>query len=143
MKTKTSKKKEKPETALKFTGFMVWMARSATSAGDDLTHDRYEIQRAVLRDDRELAIDFNANDPTEAPFVYTVILYRSDSLVFRGEWQVGKGTERNSGSCSCRLYSNGSRYAFFGIWKQDTATQDWIGELIPVESFDDESRESK
>ena len=117
---------------------MWWVAVSDTSEGDDLETDHYEIQRAILRDDAELAIDFNAGSPTDAPFVYTILLHRFDRLIFRGRWSAGKRDEKISDTCTCRLYSSGDRLAFVGAWKQEGVTQQWIGELIPVEAFDDE-----
>ena len=78
-----------------------------------------------------------SNDtPGDSPYVYTITLRREDSLLFRGEWSAGKASDRDSGACSCRLYSNGDRIAFIGVWKQKGGTEHWFAEFTSVERIE-------
>lgn len=118
---------------IKMRGYVTWFYLTGE---DDGTYDRFEVERAVYRDGRELAIDCNCASPSDQPYVYTINLLREDSLLFRGEWVAGRAADRDSGICSCRVYSNGDRLAFAGVWKQNGSTEHWFGELLPIEESD-------
>jgi hypothetical protein len=121
--------------ACKLQGYVTWIYLTGADEG---SYERFEIQRAIFRDGREIAIDCNCAPPGDAPYVYTITLRREDSLLFRGEWSAGKAADRDTGTCSCRLYANGDRLAFVGVWKQDGGTEHWFAELSPIETFDDQ-----
>jgi len=96
------------------------------------------LQDLEVSDILGFVIDCNCASPGDSPYVYTITLRREDSLFFGGEWTAGKSVDRDTGTCSCRLYSNGERLAFMGVWKQDGSTEHWCGELTPVDKFEDE-----
>src|SRR5258708_7245901 len=106
-------------SAIKLKGHLYWLLNERED------WQVKEIESAVLRDNSELAIDCDCPIPGEGPFVYTIVLHRQDSLLFRGQWSVGKSADRETGTCLCRVYSNGNRYAIFGSWKEDGGTQHW------------------
>lgn len=126
----TSKTKPKARKAanhtLKLSGHIIWFFVEPNGECDGT---RYEVQSAILREDKELAIDCNCAEPGDSPYVYTILLHRQDSLLFRGHWSAGKAAERSTGMCVCRLYRHGDRIALFGVWKEDGATQEWCGEF--------------
>jgi hypothetical protein len=128
------RRKHKPhsDSATKFRGYLVWLIMTGEDEG---MYERFETNRAVLRDDSEFALDFDAGSPATSSLLYTVILRREDSLVFRGEWSVGKSAERETGTCSCRCYRNGDHLALAGTWKQAGHAEPWFGEFTAVESF--------
>jgi len=105
-------------------GYIVWIY-------GDPPDQHYEVSRAILRDDRELAIDCDCPYPGVSSCVYTVVLSRQDPLHFRGVWTTAK--ERDTGTCSCRVYFNGGRLACIGTWEEEGATQSWYAELFPTE----------
>ena len=116
---------------------MTWIYLTGEYAG---TYERFEVERAVFREDRELAIDCNCAGPGEEPFIYTITFRREDPLFFRGEWVAGKAVEREAGTCSCRVYFNAGRLALVGVWKEAGYTDQWYAELSPVEDVGDEDR---
>jgi hypothetical protein len=105
-------------------GYMVWIY-------GDPADQRYEVSKAILRDDQELAIDCDCPYPGNSSCVYTIVLRRQDALLFRGVWTAAK--EHDSGTCSCRVYSNGKRLACIGSWEEEGGTQSWYAELSPAE----------
>ena len=108
------------------TGYIIWT--------DSVSPGRpRELKRAILRGESELAIDCDIAAPGEAPLVYTIVLKRVDDLAFAGEWSVVDGAERDSGQCSCRLYSNGPRFGLIGGWQEDGRSAKWFAELYPRE----------
>ena len=118
---------------IKFQGYIIWMS----IGGDDkCSTQRSVVQSALLRSNgNELVIDCDGALPGAASYVYTISLRRGSPLLFQGKWTAGRGPaeQRSSGTCSCRLYSNGSRLAFVGEWSEGGATQHWIAELSPIE----------
>jgi len=120
-------------TVQRLQGYITWIYLTGEEAGG---YERFEVKQAVLRGGRELVIDCDCADPGDSPYVYTITLRREDSLLFRGEWSAGKASDRDSGTCSCRLYSNGDRIAFIGVWKQKGGTEHWLAEFTPVEKIE-------
>jgi len=111
-------------------GHVIWVYLTGDDEG---SYQRFEVEKAVFRDSSELAIDCNCAAAGDKPFVYTVVLHKQDDLLFRGTWTAGQYADREEGACSCRMYTNGKRLAFVGIWKEGGMTSHWYGEFSPLE----------
>lgn len=115
--------------ALKLQGYCVWMNIGGDGEG---SAQRFEVQTAILREGgNEIAIDCNCAAPGDDPYVYTILIRRESHLLFRGEWVAGNTTDRSTGICSSRVYSNGSHLALIGSWTEDGIPQQWLAELHP------------
>ena len=123
------------DKAIKLKGHITWLDCTGETEGG---YERFEVTRAVLRNDIELIIDCNCAAPGDPAYVYTISLFRQDALLFSGHYSAGKMRDAVSDRCDCRLYSNGARHACAGIWYQEGEKQYWFGELYPVDSFEDE-----
>ena len=127
-KKKVTKPAEETQT-IKLQGFVIWIFIGGDDQGSSL---RFEITNAILRGGgKEIAFDCNCANHGEDSYIYTVILRREDSILYRGDWSVNDG-DRSHGTCSCRLYSNGPRIALIGTWYENGGTQQWVAELSPV-----------
>lgn len=141
-KAKSRKKPTAPdreERAIKLKGNITWVYLTGEYKDQ---FERFQVTRAFLQDDNELVIDCNCAELGDDPYIYTITLFRQDDLLFSGSYSVGKLKDKVSDRCLCRLYSNGNRYAFCGSWDQAGGTEQWFGELYPVEFFDDEEQGS-
>lgn len=113
----------------KLKGYIIWIFIGGDNDGASV---EFEIQKGILRDGgNELAIECLWNLPGRPSFVYTIVMRRSGPLLFRGEWSDGGDTANSKGTCSCRVYSNGSRLALIGNWKQENGERQWVAELSP------------
>lgn len=133
-KKSKSKRKAKPSEhaadALGLQGYIIWMNVGGDNEG---AAQRFEIQTAILREGgNEIAIDCNCSTPGEPPYVYTILLRRESPLLFRGGWTAGESTDRSTGTCTCRVYSNGPLLALVGTWHEDGIPQQWLAELRPA-----------
>jgi hypothetical protein len=106
------------------TGYIVWIYGSPPD-------QRYEVKSAILRDDRQLAIDCDCPYPGVASCIYTIVLQRQNALLFHGTWSAP--TKQESGQCECRMYANGQRLACIGTWEEEGGQQKWYAELYPPE----------
>lgn len=119
----------------RFRGKITWIHISGEEEG---TYERYEITRAIFRDGRELIIDCNCARLGGKPYIYTAILFRTEPLLFRGQWSVSENSKQTTGTCLCRLYDTGDRLVLVGAWNQAGKSEEWFSELFPVKSFSDE-----
>jgi hypothetical protein len=92
----------------------------------------WEVKQAILRNNDELAIDCDTAPVGEPPFIFTIVMKRVDELAFSGHWSFVDGADSDNGPCTCRLYSNGRRFALIGGWQQDGVSAKWFGELYPI-----------
>jgi hypothetical protein len=130
-KGKTTSRARKP-SAIKLQGYVIWIFIGGDAQG---ASQRFEVQHAILRESgTELVIDCDCALPGDAADVYTITLRRESPLLFRGVWSAGKSADRSTGTCSCRVYSNGPRLALLGTWHERDGIQQWLAELSPTES---------
>jgi len=114
-------------THTKLDGYILFARISGDGEGG---YTRHEIRTGILREDKELALDFNDSGLGEQPEIYTVTLHRESEILFRGRWS----SEPSNGPCSCRVYTNGSNLLCAGVWKQNDAIFNWFCELSPKDS---------
>lgn len=103
-------------------GYVVWLY-------GDPPDQKCSVQQAIFRDNEELAVDCECPYAGELYF-YTFVLRRTDALRFSGTWTT-KGAKHDSGSCSCRLYTNGDHIACIGSWEEEGGSQKWYAEFHP------------
>ncbi len=112
-------------------GYVVWLYLAGDNGG---MYERFDILRGVFRENAEIALDFDCAHPGEPPHIYSISLRRESALLFRGEWLAGNPEDRDSGSCSCRVYFNDARLGLFGVWRRNGEAHHWIAELRPVDT---------
>jgi hypothetical protein len=117
-------KPTKPQYPIRLTGTITWLVK----ANDYF--QQVKIQNAIFRSDREIAFDCDCGEAGSS-FVYTAVFYRTDENLFEGQFTVGKGSDRETGTALCRLYSNSSGYTLTGIWTEDGRKDEWFAELFP------------
>ena len=116
----------------KLQGYIIWMFIGGDNDGASV---QFETQQAILREGgNELVIECLWALPGRPSYIYTIVMRRTSPLLFRGEWSAGRAADRFTGTCSCRVYSNGSRLALIGNWHQEGGERQWLAELSPAKS---------
>ncbi len=89
------------------------------------------VESAVQRaNGKELFIDCVYASSGSSAAACRVLLRRDTSRTFAGI-VVLMSDNRSLGTCTCRFYTNGLRFALVGRWHAGGTCQDWIAELSP------------
>jgi len=114
------------DTPQKFVGSTAWAELG--------WQDEADIDRALLRSENELVLDFKYEGRR-----FTATLTRTTANEFRGTYATELGGKPIQGTASCRVYTYQQGLFLFGRWFEDNKNYMWWAELKAVERFRDEA----
>jgi len=97
-----------------------------------------EIERAILRSQNEIVIEFHDED-----FKYTVTLQRSKGNEFSGGFTGTRGSTRVQGRANCKIMFSGRDALLVGTWDEEGESFQWWATLEKTDHFPDEKPRPK
>jgi hypothetical protein len=86
---------------------------------------------AILRDDAEIALDFDYGEPGERN-LYNVVLRPVRKDFLKGEFNSGRAADASSGPVNCNVYKGANGFLLAGQWTENGYTDQWFAELSPA-----------